>query len=249
MVCKLCLKEKELCASHIIPEFFYKLLYDDNRHLFVRLSDDPEFYRHYKKGLRERLLCEECERKLNQWETHASRVLFGQIRLQVRDYQDAIVFGGADYNHFKLFQLSLLWRTGISQREEFATISLGTHEETLRKMIYDEAPGKPHQYGCMLIMTPSYFDIMSQLMMFGVEARFDGHKCYRFLFAGIGWVFIVSKHSHTIPFKERIFLSQNGDLPILKENMASKKNLEDCIKIWKQSGNLDRALRKLDQKL
>lgn len=41
MYCKLCKKEKELRKSHIIPEFFYKLLYDPF-HRFNLISSKPE---------------------------------------------------------------------------------------------------------------------------------------------------------------------------------------------------------------
>jgi hypothetical protein len=39
--CKLCLKEKELCHSHIIPEFFYKPLYTD-KHKFLAIPSNKE---------------------------------------------------------------------------------------------------------------------------------------------------------------------------------------------------------------
>lgn len=39
--CKLCLKEKELMFSHIIPEFFYEPMYDE-KHRFMQISTIQE---------------------------------------------------------------------------------------------------------------------------------------------------------------------------------------------------------------
>ena len=61
MKCRLCLKEKPIQNSHIIPEFLYKPLYD-NLHRFKSLSTLPEIKIEYKqKGIREKLLCRDCE--------------------------------------------------------------------------------------------------------------------------------------------------------------------------------------------
>jgi hypothetical protein len=63
MICKLCLRVRKLCESHIIPEFLFTPLYG---HTHQIRSVDPalSYVRFPRKGLRDRLLCEECERRL-----------------------------------------------------------------------------------------------------------------------------------------------------------------------------------------
>ena len=61
MKCFLCLSEATLRASHVVPEFFYKPMYDE-KHRFFTVSSDPERRdRMHQKGVRESLLCDDCE--------------------------------------------------------------------------------------------------------------------------------------------------------------------------------------------
>ena len=55
--CKLCNKERELRNSHIVPEFFYKEIYDEKHRIFPR--KEGRKYGQMQKGYREPLLCGE----------------------------------------------------------------------------------------------------------------------------------------------------------------------------------------------
>jgi hypothetical protein len=81
--CALCQQDRELCASHIIPEFFYKPVYDE-KHRFYTFSTDPadEVEGPEQKGLREHLLCKDCEGKLSAWEGYARKVIYGGLELE-----------------------------------------------------------------------------------------------------------------------------------------------------------------------
>src|SRR5437870_3517058 len=76
MNCALCQQVAELCDSHIVPEFFYKPLYD-SKHRFFRISSSPEKHdTTLQKGLRERLLCQQCETRLSRYEGYFKRAFF-----------------------------------------------------------------------------------------------------------------------------------------------------------------------------
>ncbi|OAI17660.1 hypothetical protein A1507_10455 [Methylomonas koyamae] len=70
MECKLCKLPKDLQKSHIIPKFIYKPLRVDTKSM-QRLSKNYSDEKKYKKckpiqdGLKERLLCFDCEQLLN----------------------------------------------------------------------------------------------------------------------------------------------------------------------------------------
>jgi hypothetical protein len=66
-----------------------------------------------------------------------------------------------------------------------------------------------------------------------------------FLMAGLSWVFFVSNHSRHLPYKDKLFLSIDGVLPVMIENSASKIFFEKTAAEWKKSGNLDKALKKV----
>ncbi|MHB9099504.1 MAG: hypothetical protein ACYC5X_16950 [Syntrophales bacterium] len=244
MTCRLCLQVCELCDSHIVPEFLYKSLYSKEKHKFVQLSGPPKV-RKWQKGFREKLLCRHCEAKLNKWETYAAQVMFGGTKLGLEKLQGTIMVRDVDYTKFKLFQLSLIWRAGVSGLQQFSNVNLGPHEEKLRCMIEKDDPGAPAEYGCLIIFTPSYFDLTSQMMMLPQETKFDGQRCYVFLMAGMTWVFFVSSHVRQLLHTEKIFLGLDGVLPVVIENTASKIFFEKTFIGWKKSGNLDKALNRI----
>jgi hypothetical protein len=243
MTCRLCHQPRELCESHIIPEFLYKTLYDKEKHQFAQVSGSPKV-RKWQKGFKEKLLCRVCEEKLNKWETYAAQVLFGGVEIGLEKMQDAVIVRDVDYPKFKLFQLSVIWRAGVSRLLQFSNVKLGPHEEKLRSLIEKDDPGAPVDYGCLIIITPSYFDLTSRMMMLAQETRFGGHRCYMFLMAGLTWVFFVSSHMRQLAYTERLFIRLDGTLPVLIENAASKRFFEKTFSEWKSSGNLDKALEK-----
>lgn len=239
--CCLCLQEKKLCNSHIIPEFMFKSLYDPDNHRFYPLTDDPETPKHFKKGFRERLLCEDCEQKMSEWERYFHQLLVKRITFVGKKPGIVAVANGLDYAKVKLFQMSLIWRAGISStRKEFQNVQLGPHEERLRHMLNKGDPGEPYDYGCILLLTPSYADLLSGLMMLANESRFDGHRCYSFLLCGVTWIFLVSKHTKSFHTTE-LFLSRDGKLSIIIDDKYSKQMFERTVTDWKNKGILDKC--------
>jgi len=115
MICKLCLLEKDIVNSHIIPKFFYKSLYDKKLHRFHVLSTDPRITKKYdQKGMRQKLLCEDCEQKISKYERYVNHIINGGIEVWVGDKGACIEAAGIDYTKYKLCLLSILWRAGIS---------------------------------------------------------------------------------------------------------------------------------------
>jgi hypothetical protein len=105
--CRLCLIDKDLAHSHIFPEFFYEPTYDETNR-FVSLSTHPrQKPKLFEKGLREYLLCEECEAQFSRYESYAASILrkAGDYRTPDNHF---IVIPDFDYARFKLFGLSLI---------------------------------------------------------------------------------------------------------------------------------------------
>jgi hypothetical protein len=243
MKCRLCLQKKKLCKSHIIPEFFYKTLYSEKEHKFIQLSGTKKVIK-WQKGFKEKLLCEDCESKLNKWETYAANILFNDFVGNIKRMNDAIVIDGVDYSQFKLFQMSIIWRAGVTSLQQFSNVNLGPHEEKLRIMVLEDNPGEDYEYGCLIICTPSYSDITKQMLMAPQPSKFDGHHCYVFFMAGLSWVFFVSSHTSALPYREKLFLNSDGTLPLIVDDKASKLFLEKTFSEWKKSGKLDEAIKK-----
>jgi hypothetical protein len=151
--CALCKSKKPLHWSHIVPEFMYREMYDPKHRFFGLSRTKHEGVRLFQKGLREKLLCADCEALLSKYEHYAADVFFGNGQQLLKGYRDGsqIILEGLDYHRLKLFFLSLLWRLGVTSLSEFKGAELGTrHLERLRKMIHGESPGEEMEYPCWL---------------------------------------------------------------------------------------------------
>jgi len=225
--CLLCHKSSELCNSHIVPEFFYEQmkLYDP-KHRFNVLSTEPDKHRPTEqKGIRERLLCKQCEVKLSVWEDHARRVLYGGECIEITTNDPKGIECTVDYAKFKLFQLSILWRAGISSHDGFSSVNLGEHEEVLRKMLLDETPGNTEAYGCVILYSTKHTDITSNMIHCMEMSSVDGVDCVRLLLGGFFWLFFLSE-SALDPRQKGLFLQDSRHLRILKTDKDPNRYIE-----------------------
>jgi len=195
MPCALCQQDGPLRNSHVIPEWVYEPLYDE-KHRFHILSADPTRPSWpEQKGLRERLLCDDCETKLSVWEGYARNLLSGDIGTTSKRSGDLVWVYGADYAPFKLFQLSILWRAGVSSLPIFSRVQLGPHQERLRARLLAGSPGKPTEYGCALYALTTPEGIDRGLIVQPTLAKIDGVHAYHFVFGGLIWLYFVSSHA------------------------------------------------------
>lgn len=237
MRCQLCLEDKTLCKSHIIPEYFYDRLYTGNRLLEIQVSGEgrPSFYR--QKGIREKLLCKECETYLSRFENYAKTLFEGGYANITHERIGRIaVCKGLDYHKFKIFQLSVLWRAGVSADPMFSNIKLGRHQEILRRMIVDGDPGESYSYGCGL-----FFPISPDGGLIDIIATADtfvddlNYKHYRLFFGGAIWAFIIGDSSHTrrFPYK-RIFLQPDGTLMIYSAPASETDYFREAVRLLRK---------------
>lgn len=237
MTCKLCQKERELKKSHIIPEFIYSSLYDE-KHRFHEISDDVKKKNKLpQKGIREKLLCLECEQHLSKYERYASLILNGGYSLNVRNEGKLIQLNNIDYQKFKLFALSILWRAGVSKRRIFSQVHLGPHEDNIRQMILNENPGAQHQYPFILSPIIHENKIQEALIVAPTWTRLGKHYAYRFVFGGIAWVFVVSGHKAP-KVVINASISNQGTLTMLPWELSDMKFITDMAQELAQQGKL-----------
>lgn len=217
MLCALCKKCHELRNSHIIPEFMYRPLYDD-KHRFSLMGVEQDSPKFKQKGLREKLLCSGCEGLLSRYEKYVSAVFSGKEAVHLSRSGKLVTVSGLDYHNFRIFGLSIIWRAGVSQNDFFKYVKLGPHEGPLRLMIRDENPGSPSQYGFFLGKILSGRLSVDALMMQPTPSRWGNHCCYRFVFGGFVWVFIISNHKPP-KISEHCFISKAGTMAILESDL------------------------------
>jgi len=228
-ICKLCLKPNvKLCKSHIIPEFFYKPVYEKDVQRFCHYSTSPDNKIAYRqKGYYERLLCEDCEILLSKLENYTSKII-KSISLDFLSFSHGEkIVKDVDYTKFKLCILSILWRASVSRDGIFSNINLGPHENKIRNMLLKNDPKSKEEYGFLvaglLNEKNKLFDglICKPIVMKDPE----GHRCYNFIYGGFRWMYIVSNHSKYFKYK-KMFLGPDNILKIWVAKASNDKFIQ-----------------------
>ncbi|MBA4311747.1 MAG: hypothetical protein C0417_03860 [Chlorobiaceae bacterium] len=229
MKCALCQNEDAvLCESHIFPEFLYQDVYEGEDHLYYAFSSNSdERASRKRKGVYEELMCRDCESIIQRYEDYASRVLYGGTQIAVQQSPEMITISELEYARFKLFQISLIWRAGVSKRKEFRNVDLGLHAERMREMLFSSSPGEPYEYGCVLSFLPNAHELMRRMILVPDKApsKILGHTCYRAILGGLFWAFFVSNHLQDFPHREAFF-SKEGVLRVFRAAAPAMKFLQ-----------------------
>jgi hypothetical protein len=207
MKCRLCHGTHELCRSHVFPEFLYRPLYGKTHRIRTVHAALP-YVRRLRKGLRERLLCTECETHLSRYEQYFASVWYGPSGLPaILSMGEAVCKSGLDYPIFKLFHLSILWRASVSALDDFAGVTLGPHEERLRKMILTGNPGAISDYrlAASVLLRPNSRTVHTGIIGAPSRQRVGSHSYYSSVYAGCIWHCLMSN-------------SMRSDIPVLSEN-------------------------------
>lgn len=210
--CRLCLRKLPLRDSHIIPEWLYKALYDDKHRYRVVEAGKGHQTLFGQKGIRERLLCQECETALSVYEGYARGVLVGGVGLEIQKLTDGFQVHNLEYAKLKLFQLSVLWRAGVAGHSFFSEVTLGSHAETLRKMLLASDPGAATDYGCILVPVVADGQLVTDLITQPLLEVVSGWQILRLVLGGHAWIFVLGDgKSH--PFA-KLFLDPTGTLQV-----------------------------------
>lgn len=199
MPCRLCGKNKPLCDSHIVPEFLYKDLYNENHKMMGINGQGNKGWKPLQQGLYEKLLCESCEQFFNdEYEKPFLQQWTITSPLPDRMREGEVYAGLYDYPKFKLFHLSVLFRASVSSLPSFAAVRLGKHEERIREMLVTKNPGKVSDYPIFGMAVINMRDEVQRRHMTSPESqRFEGHIAYGQIYGGAMWWVSVSSHCNT----------------------------------------------------
>jgi hypothetical protein len=185
----------------------YKPLYDD-KHRIMSVSEEegqPKKKKPLGRGIREKLLCSECEEeKINKWYENPNVELWRGLaeevgvsgvsvsRFELSDGSRAVQIRGFDYASFKLLLLSVLWRASVASLDDYAEVALGhVHEERIRRMLLERNAGSQADYPCLIyVFTEPNFGLMGR----PTRTRLEGRISYQFLLPSVLlWFIIVDK--------------------------------------------------------
>ncbi|MDY6990181.1 MAG: hypothetical protein SWQ30_19235 [Thermodesulfobacteriota bacterium] len=217
-ICKLCGNDRELRNSHIVPEFLYSKLYNSKNQLLGIHGRGRHGSQFLQKGIREHLFCESCEQHFNEYcEKPFKKQWVDALPLPDPWVSTGIHWIKVDYSSFKLFHLSVLFRAGVSSLPTFQVVSLGPHEERLRKLIATGNPGEYWQYpilGYAVIhqKTRELIHVVSKAVLSQPKkGSFGGRHYYGMMYGGVMWRFYVASHRN--PRFEKMALQPDGSMP------------------------------------
>ena len=209
--CKLCGVSSDLRNSHIFSEFLFKPSYD-SKHRAIWMDIDKRRKKFVQKGIREYLLCESCEQHLSRIEKNFKTSWYDEGRLPQNMNDEFLELKDFDYNQFKLFHLSILWRCSVSTIVD--TVKLGPHEKKIADLILQEDAGPEDDYRFWgRILVDDNNQIVHDLVSKPNEAKLDGHHVYYVCYGGCEWTFLVSSHS-TAKYKDVCF-QKDGSIRFL----------------------------------
>jgi hypothetical protein len=125
----------------------YRDLFDEKHRIVSTDIEKFEPQRYFQSGIYENnLFCKRCDNEiLGSLEKYGSIVLFGSNnkspqKVDIKRYISPtgvpfMQIESINYQKFKLFLLSILWRASISKHEFFQNVRLGPYNEVLRKAI------------------------------------------------------------------------------------------------------------------
>ncbi len=216
MQCRLCLKNRKLCNSHIVPEFLYGDLYNDDHKMMGINGRGNRGWKPLQIGSREHLLCSDCERHLNdKYEKLFHKQWLVDLPLPDRIPKNAPHTVVYDYLTFKLFHLSILFRASVSSLPTFREVNLGVvHEERIRKMLISESPGQDWEYPIhAFAVLNGHGKVEKRLISCPISARYEGHITYGQIYGGAMWWILASSHRND-PFC-RAGLQPSGEMTMI----------------------------------
>ncbi len=228
--CRLCSSDSTKVKSHIISFLLIKRAKDI---VIGKSSPTGSFIDFNKETVNNKaqdafyeygLLCLECEKKFNPYETYFARVLDKDFKDDLNKID--IYYIDVKYKEFKLFHLINLWRASVSSNDGFADFSLGKfHETKIAKMIETGDPGLDWEYPtcCIQLSLDGEFDkgFISPPIMY--PKKFDGFRFVSQIYGGCLWHTFIG--SHKLNEKYMQYCLKNGSVfPIIIER-AEKSNL------------------------
>ena len=183
------------------------------------------------------ILCAKCDNeRLGSLEKYAQKALFGQ-NLEPSETPDCQNYElgnyefseckNIDYNKFKLFLLSILWRSHISDRPKFSSVDLGPHADKIRDMIWNEDAGSELDYP---IITTSFIRANYHYKDLILEPRKmktkGGFNSYVFAISSFQFHFYVNSSEHKLPeFVKEFTLKDDNSM----KTIHLKDGMEDIL--------------------
>jgi hypothetical protein len=194
--CRLCLAEQPLVEAHIIPRQFYHSI----RGSGIGFGAGELVPRIYVAGSKRKpkqcqsgifdsnILCADCDQKIiGPWDKYAQDLFLRKfptsLATSIRSPALYCV-DSFDYSSLKLFFLSVLWRSAVTDNEFFGRVDIQVGEEAIRRMLLERNPGASEEFPVMAVRYEGPF---REVMPCPIRANLNGARIHHFRVPGFGW--------------------------------------------------------------
>lgn len=135
-----------------------------------------------------------------------------------------------DYKKFKLFLMSILWRSAISNLDFFSEIKLAKKKaERLRQMLDSENPGDTYDFCTVAVISKLIGKTFPDIIIQPYPVRFLSYKFYYYVMGGIHWLIFPSKMTKLFPLRNH-FVTKNGKMIIQLVRSEGFGSYSDILK-------------------
>ena len=214
----------------------YREIFDKNSLITYSINQKYD-KKHFSSGIYEsNILCRECDNEIiGKIETYAANALYynnfsvdKKIKCKTKIHPNGTeirIVTNIDYNKFKLFLLSILWRASISSHPFFNEITLSKeHEKTIREYLLNENNIPENIYRinlCFCKEPPSNLITNSILNPFRIGNKTETYY-YVFYIARMFYLIEIKKKNIEYDFFYNGNIKQNNsiEIPIVDENFV-----------------------------
>jgi hypothetical protein len=166
------------------------------------------------------ILCADCDNVLGRWDDYGCDLLVHKIPAQaVKTEQNGRQYYSLqqyDYEKFKLFFLSVIWRMSISTQPLFRNVNLGPFESQLRKQLISKTPGDTEDFAVFIYR---YIDEFGSSMTLATRPEWlHGIKVYNVGLPGYLAVIKVDRRGLPLP-ANHLVLARGKPLAIAARDM------------------------------
>lgn len=235
MKCKGCNEEKKLVKAHIIPESFFSDLRDGDNPLALLTNTSGIYPKRANKGIYDKnILCRDCEDIFQTVDNYGQKILLHSEQEQL--ISNGIVAGFKvdqfDYKLLKLFFLSILWRSSVSTHKFYSKIALGPFEDAVKKLIWNNSPGAPDEFSCILAKFTD--EKIGKIILNPHRDKLDQINYYRFYLSGYILYIKVDKR-HSSSFYKPFVINKNDPLIIIARDIKNSKEYQILLDIIRKS--------------
>lgn len=159
--------------AHIIPESFCKRLVRNGAP--AKVVEPNEYVKQSHIGVYDSaILCSECEARFSLPDDYAQNILLHKTH----EFEPVVVRGELvaqvvkTYNYVLLhrFIMSVLWRASVSTQSFFKDVSLGPHEQSIKRLAFGENCTQNYPFWAGRLVHA----ITDNMMLAPVRRKFDG---------------------------------------------------------------------------